>query len=258
MDNHIEQAFDTYFKKSPSGDSDLYSKDNNILTHIDTKTEREKKARPNKYLASSGNISSLNEFGELFRVILNAAWGIEWGEIKPEIEKTSSIDSLKLPLILYDMNIREASEKMAIKPILTETIIDDNNGEATQVYRQWFDCVVEFNFIGRNSLESVRIMEDFELLVTSYSSYLKKLGVSEIFFLKEIPSETSVKYIPHLPMRTIMYFVRLEKIYKVKESLISKINIEVDDFIKKRQLDTSEKIHSSDDIYITNEINYNL
>ena len=170
----------------------------------------------------------------------------------------STLNTLKLPLITYDVNSREVSDKMPIKPVLSDTVQEIVDGKPTgdviMVYRQFFDCIVEFNTWGRNSLEARKIMNDLEALLNSYGGYLKRLGISEMFFLKEIPSNKSVNYIPGIPMRSMMYFVRLEKIHQVRESVIKNIDIQVQAYLDKKFGVEQQPV----DIYKNNNINYNL
>lgn len=183
-----------------------------------------------RYIAEN-NIDDIDQLGEMLRKILNAAWGSGWGEISPDLKKGESSDDIRLPQITYDTNNREVAEKMPIKPVLTDTISEVVNGEKTgdafNIYRQWFDSIVEFNFWGRNNLEARTLMSNFEAIMGAYAGYLKRHGVSEIFFLKEVSSRQSIKFVEGVPMRCLMYYVRLERVQSVRLSTIQKIEIEL-------------------------------
>lgn len=253
MNNDIfETAYNDYFNHD-----NVDNFDKRITSQKKTETIPIKPSKLSR--TADGNIGDIDQFGEVLRTITNAAWGIDWGELKPDISKSSTIDSIKLPLITYDINSREVSEKTPIKPILTESIQEIVDGKPTGdtilVYRQWFDCIVEFNTWGRNSLEARKIMNDLESLLNAYGGYLKRLGISEMFFLKEIPSNKSVNYIPGIPMRSMMYYVRLERIQKVRGSVIKNVDIQVEALIQK-MIDTDQQ--KSVDIYNNNNITYNL
>jgi len=92
------------------------------------------------------------------------------------------------------------------------------------IYRQWFDCVVEFDFYGRTDTETRKLQARFESLLSIYTGYLKRKGVSEIMFLKEVSARNSLNFTEQVNMKCLMYFVRLERITPIRQSLINKIN----------------------------------
>lgn len=239
-----DKLFENYFQNGNNVKDDLDKS-------IPIKTKETK-------LSAEGNIDDIDQLGEMLRIITNAAWGMDWGTIKPEISQTATIHSLNFPIITYDINSREVSDKMPIKPTLSEVIQEVVDGKPTGdsilVYRQFFDCIVEFDTWGSNSLEARKTMTNLEKLLNSYGGYLKRMGISEIFFLKEIPSRKSVNYIPGIPMRAMMYYVRLERIHTVRESSIKNINVKVNAYID----DLNKKYQSNIDIYQNNEITYDL
>ena len=63
-----------------------------------------------------------------------------------------------------------------------------------------------------------------ESLISVYSGYLKRKGVSEIFFLRESAPRSSLNYTENVPMRSIYYYIRLESVTLVRQSLINSIN----------------------------------
>lgn len=221
-------------------------------------TEDIPQSNRDRYVAEN-NIDDIDQLGDLLRRILNAAWGSDWGTISPELTKGESSDDVTLPQISFDINSREVSQNTPIKPKLTDTIDEVVNGKKTgdtfNIYRQWFDCVVEFNFWGRNTLEARQIMNKFEGLIGVYAGYLKRQGISEIFFLKEIPPTLSTKYVSGIPMRSLMYYIKLERIHCVRLSLLKKIDVEMKET---NNLHTAEHINSSDDIFHNNNITYEL
>lgn len=209
---------------------------------------------------SENNIDDIDQLGELIRKVLNAAWGGDWGDISPELKVDETYKDILLPQITFDINSREVADGTSVKPKLTDTISEIVNGKKTgdgfNIYRQWFDCIVEFNFWGRNTLEARQLMNRFEGLMGAYSGYLKKQGISEIFFLKEIAPKQSMKYIEGIPMRSLMYYVRLERIQSVRVSMLQKIDIEVS--ATNTKVLTTEQPNSSDDILKNNNITYKL
>lgn len=181
---------------------------------------------------AEGNIDNIDQLGEVLRILLNAAWGPDWGELSPEFVRSEDAESIKLPQITFDINNREIADKNPLKPQLTDTIIEVvdgvKTGDAFNVYRQWFDCIVEFNFWGKTTLEARKLMDRFESLMGVYSGLLEKLGVSKIFFLKELSPKQSIRFTDGLPMRCLVYYVRLEKINTVRLSILKGVEISFD------------------------------
>lgn len=204
-----------------------------VLVH----DENNVKHRNLNRLTSEGNISTIDQLADIIKVILDTAWGEEWGTFKPVIEKGDTLDNITGPIITYDINHREVSENTNIKPQLMDTISEVVDGVPTgdviRVYRQWFDCIVEFDIWGRNSLETRKVSEKFEEIVNAYIGNIKRHGVSEMFFMNEVPATISVNYRKDLSMRPIMYYVKLERINTVRVSTIKKIETKVNAFLNK-------------------------
>ena len=156
---------------------------------------------------------------------------------KPAYTRDQKIEDDALPIVTYDINSREISDGKNIKPIKTDSYIEVVNGQETgdsiQVYRQWFDCLVEFDAYGSNQLEARRVLDKVEEILTLYAGYFKKAGVSEMFFVKEIPSKRSINYIKDIAMKSVIWYVRLERIYTTKSSVLKELDLKVNDIIKK-------------------------
>ena len=175
------------------------------------------------------NIDDVDELAEHIRLVLNAAWGDNWGEFGPELKEGDDSESIKLPQITYDVVTRIIPDKKPLKPILMDTIKEVVNGRQTgdyyNLYRQWFDSVIEFNICGSNSLECRKLMKKFETILATYTGHLKKSGASEILFLKEIHATQSSNYRQEIPMKCLMYLVRIERITIIKGSTIKNMEI---------------------------------
>lgn len=232
-----QSAFDNYF-------GTVSDSTPNMLTSQETPTYSSQKVtnpRENvgdNYFTTGGyqlmadeNIDTIQQLCDILKQILNAAWGSNWGEISPDLKKGEDSAKIKIPQITVDVNNREVAERMPLKPVLMQTIKEVNNGKPTGdsflVYRQWFDCVVEFDFYGSTSKEVRDLQYKFETLLAIYTGYLKRKGVSEILFLKEVSARNSLNFTEQTPMKCLMYFVRLERITPVRQSLINKINANV-------------------------------
>lgn len=230
----MQQAYNNYFNGINKENEKNYK--NSIV---------QKKERYNKTLStmmdykyhSEGRIDNIDEFALLLSEIIKLATN-DSITFKPAYSKTEKIgDEETLPIVTYDINNREISENCQLKPQLTDSFVDVVNGEKTgesiQVYRQWFDCLVEFDAYGVNGLQARKTLDTIEEILTLYAGYFKKAGVSEMFFVKEIPSKRSINYIRDVAMKSIIWYVKIEKIYISKSSILNKIDINLKDIIKK-------------------------
>lgn len=222
--NDIERAFLEYFNQEKVDNLEIENTNTDVIVDTDVAKEYD-------ISESESKISTVDDLGDLLRKILNIAWGDDWGEITPEFALSDDISASKLPKIVYDINYREAPEKMSKKPTLfgnKREIVDGKpTGDSFNIYRQFYDTVIEFNFFGNTMLEARNLSNKFEEIVATYTGLIKKNGLSELVFLKELPSENSVKFIPGIPMKSLMYYARFEKIHTVRTSLLNKLDYEI-------------------------------
>jgi hypothetical protein len=241
----LDNAFKNYFKTRE--DLQGQSSEESIVPQYEDTHEYIR-------MSSEENISDLDKFGELLRKLLNAAWGSDWGAITPEFPEGDDAENITLPMITYDIVSRETSENLGkLKPTLIDTIDEIVDGKPTgdvfQIYGQWFDCIVEFDIWGKNTLEARNLLNRFELAMAFYTGLLKEQGVSEILFLKEIPAKQSIHYIDNHYMKVVLYLIRLERRQIVRQSTLKNIEI-----IFKEQT-TGQ---NPDDIYKNTNMTYDL
>jgi hypothetical protein len=225
-----ELAYERYFSSEPVKKPDFEEKhlyeEPKPTIHYKEIIDETKKAIPDY---ADGNISSIEELADIIKKLCNAAWGTDWGEFSPDIKYGENSDDIILPQITIEINTREVTEDTPIKPVLMNVIKEQDaqgneTGDAILVYRQLFDCNVEFNIYGRNAKEARDYMDKLESLLIVYAGYLKRKGLSEILFLKETSPKCSLNYAENKNMRSIYYYIRLEKITTVRQSRINAIN----------------------------------
>ena len=238
MDN-MEKAFANYFGKTIKEDiTKIIVKENDTTyTYKDNNINPRENVLNNYYtqgnlaLMAEDNIDGIEQLCGVLKKLLNAAWGSDWGEISPDLKKGENSSQIKIPQITAEINNRDIAEKMPLKPVLINTVKEKVNGEYTGdsllIYRQWFDCVIEFNFYGRTSKEARNLQYKFESLISIYTGYLKRQGISEIIFLKEVSAKKSLNFTEQTPMKCLMYWVRFERITPIRQSLINKINADI-------------------------------
>lgn len=209
----LEQAFKNYFGN------------NGKLTPTQVEQMPEKSSRTR--MTANGNVSDIDALGEILRKLLNTAWGSTWGIITPETAKGDDPEKIILPQINLAINLREIADGFNPKPQFTDTVNEvvdgKNTGDSFRIYRQTFDCIVEFDFFDSTSKGCRSLMGKFEEILDTYTGFLKEQGVREIFFLKEVPAKYSLNYIEGIPMKCLYYFVRLERIKTVRLSTIKDI-----------------------------------
>lgn len=241
--NNLEQAMMEYFhgtkpeEKSTvlqaENTENVYESEKAARVHtLETVSHREYNMQTFRHVADD-NIDDVEQLADILKRLCNAAWGSDWGELSPDLKKGEDPANIILPQITVDINTRDIAENMGgLKPklvdIINETDAEGNEtGDAFLIYRQWFDCNVEFNFYGRNNKEARQLQKKFENLLTVYTGYLKRQGISEMFFEQEVSPKSSLNYDESTPMRCIYYYIRFESITPIRQSLINSINAEI-------------------------------
>lgn len=179
-----------------------------------------------KEMSAQGNVRTIEELGELLSKLLNAAWGSDWGRITQELSEGIYPQAIVTPLIVYSTNLREISTGTNIRPqqteIIKEVVEGSNIGDAFIVYRQSFDCTIEFDFFASTQEGARELRNRFEETMLTFTGYLKKSGVKEIYFLDEVPTKNSRNYMSNITT-CLHYFVRLERNNTVRVSTIRRI-----------------------------------
>ena len=182
---------------------------------------------------ADGNIDDIEQLALILKKLCNAAWGADWGELSPDLKKGEDSSKIILPQITIDINTRDIAVGLGgLKPILLDVIdeLDEEGkktGDAFLMYRQWFDCNIEFDIYGRTNQQARQLQRKFENLLMVYTGYLKRQGISEMLFEKEVSPKNSLNYDESVAMRCIYYYIRFESIIPIRQSLINSINIEI-------------------------------
>ena len=240
--NNFEQSMLRYFSGKPKDNfidiqpentENIYDSAKSSRIHtLEAASDKEYDVQTFRHIADN-NIDDVEQLADILKKLCNAAWGSDWGELSPDLKKGESSSEIILPQITIDINTRDIAEKIGgLKPKLIDIVNEldaneEDTGDAFLVYRQWFDCNVEFNFYGRTNKEARQLQKKFENLITVYTGYLKRQGISEIFFERETSPKTSLNYDESTPMRSIYYYIRFESIIPIRQSLINSINTEI-------------------------------
>lgn len=241
--NSIDQeAYDAYFGRQSEEKStvlqaknteNIYESKKAARVHtLESVSHREYSMQTFRHV-SDDNIDDVEQLADILKKLCNAAWGPDWGELSPDLKKGEDSSTIILPQITLDINTRDIAENIGgIKPKLVDIVKevdanDNETGDAFLIYRQWYDCNIEFNFYGRNNKDARKLQKKFENLLTVYTGYLKRQGISEMFFEREVSPKSSLNYDESTPMRCIYYYIRFESIIPIRQSLINNVNVEI-------------------------------
>jgi hypothetical protein len=174
---------------------------------------------------ASGTVDGLDQFTTIIKTIIDKAWGATWGTFTNEWPVGNDPTTLPLPQITYELFHRVPSKSMkSIKPRLMETIPDPDVPNGTiDVYRQWFDCLVDFGIWHKTNMEAEALKQKFEDFMLAYSGYFKQQGVSELLFVAEMQPSVSTKWRQDIPHRALRYLVRIERVTPVRSTTISEL-----------------------------------
>ena len=234
-----EEIYNLYFGKTVESADNVRTAPRNMINDISNKTYEQPISSSREYdsqvmrQSADGNIDDIEQLALILKKLCNAAWGEGWGELSQDLKKGENSASIILPQITMDINTRDVSSGLGgIKPLLIDVIdeFDENGnptGDAFLIYRQWFDCNVEFDIYGRTNQQARQIQKKFENLLMVYTGYLKRQGISEILFEREVSPKNSLNYDESAAMRCIYYYIRFESIIPIRQSLINSINIEI-------------------------------
>ena len=131
------------------------------------------------------------------------------------------------PYILYKVKEREPKDE--IKPRIRENITEKTHKkeEAREgvVLGQKFKCQVQFDIIASEYAVADEVMYVFEDTLLRYTYYFKKNGVAELFFKKHETDENLDVYRQYVSVRSIQYYVEVERLTTIFASEIEEINI---------------------------------
>lgn len=129
------------------------------------------------------------------------------------------------PYITY--KIIERVPKNEIKPRVREHIEEKSHDKTEarfgQIYGQKFASIIQFDIFASVYATAEEVMERFEELLFVYAGYLKKNGVSEIYFKQQHTDSSYDIYRQQISIRSIRYYVETEKVIVVFRDKIQEI-----------------------------------
>lgn len=138
----------------------------------------------------------------------------------------SNDQKLDKPLITY--KLKERKPKGELKPRFRENFIENKDPELVRVgeiYGQKFKCLIQFDIFANTYELSEQILNRFEDMMLSYAGYFKRNGISEIVFQQQYTDDSIKSMRQTLSIRSICYYVEIEKITVIMRESIKDINI---------------------------------
>ena len=133
------------------------------------------------------------------------------------------------PIIQFDVISYEP--KLELKPRVINQFIEESDDKNDrwkrhgQVWSQRFKCVIQFNIIGSDYITANKVMRNFEELMFRYSGYFKQQGVAEIVFKSRFSDKNYDYYRQNLSVRSLQYYVEIERNYVSYDTDISGVLI---------------------------------
>ena len=133
------------------------------------------------------------------------------------------------PIIQFDVISYEP--KLELKPRVINQFIEESDEKNDrwkrhgQVWSQRFKCVIQFNIIGSDYITANKVMRDFEELMFRYAGYFKQQGVAEIVFKSRFSDKNYDYYRQNLSVRSLQYYVEIERNYVSYDTDISGVLI---------------------------------
>ena len=106
-----------------------------------------------------------------------------------------------------------------------EEVVDEktNKKRLGQIWSQRQDCIIQFDVIASDYATANKVMNSFEDMIFQYSGYFKKNGIAEIYFKKYFTDTSIDRYRQYLSVRSIQYFVEIEKQTTIFNSTLEEI-----------------------------------
>ena len=208
------------------------SQDNQMGLMTEAQAEELKERRRKEPPPLKANKSaSLQDFIKMVAKIVGIALKNRNVEFVPDEGKRIIVDpneEITHPYITYKVISRTPKDELKPRErehLLSENVHKDGEGRQGRVYGQKFKCYVQFNIIASEYSEADEVMNIFEDLILSYAHYFKRNGVAEILFEKHFTDENFDVYRQSVSVRSLQYYVEVEKLTVVFDSEIKDVQI---------------------------------
>lgn len=135
-------------------------------------------------------------------------------------------DTLEEPTILYKLIERIPLKELKPRPMeeITENEGDETNCRHGMVYGYRQKCILQFDIVASDCITANQVMNTFEEAMFTYTGFFKSKGINEMHFLKHFTDKNLDNYRQDLSIRSLQYYVEIQKLITVFESTIDDIN----------------------------------
>lgn len=174
--------------------------------------------------------ASLQDFVEMVAMLVSKTMKKNNVVFKPDEGARLIVDPSKPienPYIFFEVIERKPKNelKMREREEIMEVGADKNSKRQGRIWGQKFSAIVQFNFLACDYSTVNTVMNDFENLIFSYTPYFKKNGVAEILFKNHFTDKNLDLFRQSLSVRSLQYYLEIEKLIAVFESEIEDITI---------------------------------
>ena len=144
---------------------------------------------------------------------------------RPSADASKALDH---PYIFYELITREpkTERKPRSREEIVEITADDGSRRQGRIWGQKFKCIVQFNILACDYKTANKVMNDFESLIFNYTAFFKKNGVAEILFERHFTDKNLDPFRESMSIRTLQYYVEIEKLFTEFVSDISNVTID--------------------------------
>ena len=135
---------------------------------------------------------------------------------------------LEQPTILYRVIERKPKNELKMRHSEEFSEVIDKASNKTrkgQIWSQRQSCIVQFDVVASVYAASVEVMSYFEDMIFTYTGYFKSNGIAEIYFKKYYTDTRIDRYRQYLSVRSIQYFVEIEKQTTIFETTLEDFDV---------------------------------
>lgn len=136
-------------------------------------------------------------------------------------------NTLEQPSILYKVIERIPLKELKPRPMeeVTEDKDDETNRRHGMIFGYRQKCILQFDIVASDCATANEVMNTFEEAMCTYTGFFKSKGVNEMHFLKHFTDENLNNYRQDLSVRSLQYYVEIQKLITVFDSTIDDIDI---------------------------------
>lgn len=199
----------------------------NIVSNLDQERARRLSEAPLKAEKSA----NMRDFIKMVSKVVSMAMRDLKVEFMPDEGKRIVVDpekTLDHPVITYRVISRTPKKELKAREregLVLEETHRKSEGRKGTVYGQKFKAYIQFDIVASEYSVADEVMDNFEDLILNYTHFFKKNGVAELLFEKHYTDENLDMYRQSVSVRSLQYYVELEKLTMVYDTEIQDIQI---------------------------------